>query len=137
MRESSRSFGTQIHWLGFSTAYIDVSHNARYEGKSAYTFTKLIRLAIETIISYSNKPLRLSIGLGIAISFSAAFASIWIMIRVFYWGIPVEGWASLMISIWFLGGIIIANLGIIGLYIGKIYDETRKRPIYVISKRVN
>jgi len=59
------------------------------------------------------------------------------MIRALYWGIPVEGWASLMVSIWFLGGIIIANLGIIGLYIGKIYDETRKRPIYVISKIVN
>jgi len=137
MQETSRTFGGQVQWLGFTTAYIDVQHESRYEGKSAYTFRKLFGAAIEVITSYSNKPLKLSIGLGIAISFFAAMASIWIMIRAFYWGIPVIGWASLMVSIWFLGGIIIANLGIIGLYIGKIYDETRKRPIYVISKRVN
>jgi len=137
MQESSRAFGAQIQWLGFPTGYIDVQHDTRHEGKSAYTFKKLLYLAVEVISSYSNKPLKLSIGLGIAISFLAAMASIWIIIRTFYWGIPVQGWASLMVSIWFLGGVIIANLGIVGLYIGKIYDETRKRPIYVISKRVN
>jgi glycosyltransferase involved in cell wall biosynthesis len=136
MQESSRAFGAQIQWLGFPTGYIDVQHETRHEGESAYTFKKLLYLAVEVITSYSNKPLKLSIGLGFTISFFSAIGLIWIMIRTFG-GMPVEGWASLMVSIWFLGGIIIANLGIIGLYLGKIYDETRKRPIYVISKRVN
>lgn len=137
MLENSESFGAQVQWLGFSTAYVDVQHDIRHEGESTYTFRKLLSLAIEVSTSYSNKPLKLSIGLGIAISFIAAVASIWIAIRAFYWGIPVPGWASLMISIWFLGGVIITNLGIIGFYIGKTYDETRKRPTYVISRRVN
>lgn len=136
MPETTKAFGAQIQWLGFLTGYIDVQHDNRYKGESSYTFRKLLHLAVEVITSYSNKPLRFFIGLGIAISFVAVIASIWMIIQVF-WGIQVEGWASLMVSIWFLGGVIITNLGIIGLYIGKIYDETRKRPIYVISKRVN
>jgi len=136
MPETAKALGAQIQWLGFPTSYIDVQHDNRYEGESTYTFRKLFQLAVEVITSYSNKPLRFSIGLGIAISFVAVIAAIWVIIRTF-WGIPVEGWASLMVSIWFLGGVIITNLGIIGLYIGKIYDETRKRPIYVISKKIN
>lgn len=137
MQETSRAFGAQVQWLGFATSYIDVQHESRYEGKSAYTFKKLFGVAIEVITSYSNKPLKFFIGLGFFILFCAAIASIWIAIRAFYWEIPVLGWASLMASIWFLGGVIIVNLGIIGIYIGKIYNETQKRPIYVISKRVN
>jgi polyisoprenyl-phosphate glycosyltransferase len=86
MQESSRAFGAQIQWLGFPTGYIDVQHETRYEGKSAYTFKRLLYLAVEVITAYSNKPLKLSIGLGIAISFCAAIASIWIMIRAFLLG---------------------------------------------------
>lgn len=136
MQESSRSFGAQIQWLGFPTSYINVQHEIRYQGESTYTFKKLFQLAIEAITAFSNKPLKLSIGLGITISFLAVLALIWIMIQI-SWEIPIEREMILILSIWFLGGIIITNLGIMGLYIGKIYDETKKRPIYVISKRVN
>lgn len=137
MRESSRSFGAQIHWLGFPTAYIDVRHSARHEGESSYTIRKLIAAAIETVTSYSNKPLRLSVWLGFGVFIAALCVSFVLVVRKIFWSIPIDGWSSLMISLWFLGGLIIANLGVIGLYLGKVYDETRRRPIYVISKKVN
>lgn len=137
MRENSRSFGAQVQWLGFSTSYVDVKHDNRHSGKSTYTLTKLVSMAIDTMISFSNKPLRISVGIGLFIFLASLCVSLYLIIRKMLWSIPVEGWVSLMVSLWFLGGVIIANLGIVGLYIGKIYDETRRRPIYVISKRIN
>lgn len=137
MQETSRSFGAQVQWLGFPTAYIDVRHESRHEGKSSYTLRRLVALAVDSIISFSNKPLRFSVGIGLTIFLVSGCLSIYLVIRHLFWSIPVEGWASLMVSLWFLGGMIIANLGILGLYIGKIYDETRRRPIYVIAKKVN
>jgi len=137
MGERTRSFGAQIHWLGFPTAYVDVQHDARHEGKSSYTIRKLIALAMDNIISYSNKPLRISVGIGLTIFLASIGVSLNLIVRKLLLFIPVDGWVSLMVSLWFLGGMIIANLGILGLYIGKIYDETRQRPIYVIAKRIN
>jgi polyisoprenyl-phosphate glycosyltransferase len=137
MRETSRSLGAQLQWLGFPTGYIDVPHQSRFDGTSSYDLASLTRLALTTIMSYSNMPLRMSIAIGLLIASGAAAASVWVMIRTVIWKVPVEGWASLMVSIWFLGGAIIANIGIVGLYIGKIYDETKRRPLYAVAKAVN
>ena len=137
MREGARGLGTQIHWLGFNTASIDVPHTARHDGKSSYTLRKLLALAFDLAASYSNKPLHISIIAGFIISISSMGMALWFFIRNLIWKIPVAGWTSLMVSIWFLGGIIILNLGVIGIYIGKIYNETKHRPIYVIDKKVN
>jgi dolichol-phosphate mannosyltransferase len=137
MRESFRSFAGQIQWLGFNTAYVDVKHANRLAGGSSYKTSKLISLAVEAIIAYSNKPLRVSIGLGFCIFFISLCVSVYLVVRKIVWSIPVAGWVSQMVSLWFLGGIIIANLGILGIYIGKIYDETKGRPIYAISKKIN
>jgi len=137
MREGSRVLGAQIHWLGFKTASIDIPHETRHSGKSSYTLRKLFAMALDVAVSYSNKPLHISIMTGLIISFSSAGVALWFFIRNLIWKIPVAGWTSLMVSVWFLGGIIIANLGVIGIYIGKIYDETKHRPIYVIDKKVN
>lgn len=137
MRESVRSLGAQVHWLGFRTGYVDVQHAERAEGSSSYSFAKLLGLAVDTAVSYSIKPLRLSVGIGLSIAATSAAVSLWFFVRSLVWKIPVEGWSSLMVSMWFLGGVIIANLGVIGIYLGKVYDESRRRPIYVIAKRVN
>lgn len=137
MREKLRFFGGHLEWLGFNTAYIDVEHGARYEGKSSYSIRKLIDLAVDTIIAYSDKPLRLSIKTGFAIALGAFLYALYLSFRKFILEIPVEGWTSMMVSLWFLGGLIIANLGIIGIYLGKVFDETKKRPLYVISDRIN
>lgn len=137
MREKLRFFGGHLQWLGFSTAYIDVEHGARHGGRSSYTLRKLIDLAMDTIIAYSDKPLRLSIKAGFIMAFFSFFYAFYLICRKILWNIPIEGWTSMMVSLWFLSGLIIANLGIIGIYLGKVFDETKKRPLYVISKRIN
>lgn len=134
MRERLRFFGGLVDWMGFPTASIDVQHAERLAGKSSYTFRKLWKLASEAIIAHSDKPLRLSIRFGFALSLVAFLFGFYILLRALLYGTPVLGWSSLMVSIYFLGGIIILILGVIGLYLGKTFDETKQRPLYIISQ---
>ena len=133
MRERSRFFGSLVNWMGFPTASIDVQHADRHdEGPSTYTFGKLWQLAIDTIIAYSDKPLRLAIRGGFLIAALAFLCGVYVLGRNLLYGSPVIGWSSLMVSTYFIGGIIIALLGIIGIYLGRTYDETKRRPLYVV-----
>ena len=137
MEERVPSFGGHLEWLGFNVGYVDINHRERYSGKSSYSLKKLLRLATNTIVAYSNKPLHISITLGFFMAFSSVMYALFLVWRKFGIGISADGWTSLMVSIWFLGGMVIGNLGIIGLYLGKVYDETKKRPLYVVSKKIN
>lgn len=132
LREQLRFFGGLVDWMGFPTASIEVKHDNRFAGKSTYTFRKLWKLATETIIAYSDKPLRLSIKFGFLISFLAFIFGTYLLFRAFIYGSVVTGWSSLIVSLYFLGGIIISVLGIIGVYLGKTFDESKKRPLYVV-----
>jgi glycosyltransferase involved in cell wall biosynthesis len=137
MRERLRFFGGLMTFIGFPTASIDVAHEVRFSGKSSYTWRKLLALATDTIIAYSDKPLRFSIQIGFIISlFSILFAVI-IIYRSVMHGFSISGWSSLMVSIYMLGGIIISILGIIGIYLGKTFDEAKRRPLYFINNFVN
>lgn len=132
MREKLRFFGGMVDWMGFPTTSISVQHAERFEGKSTYTFRKLLTLATETIIAYSDKPLKLSIRFGFAMSFFAFLYGLYILYRALVYGSAITGWSSLIVSFYLLGGIIIGILGIIGIYLGKTFDETKKRPLYII-----
>lgn len=132
MRERLRFFGGLIAWMGFSTTHIDVQHDARFSGKTSYTFRKLCRLASETVIAYSDKPLHLTIRFGLIISFFSFIYGSYIIYRGLLHDIPIIGWSSLIVSLYFLSGIIISILGIIGIYLGKAFDETKRRPLYII-----
>ena len=134
MREQLRFFGGLMQWMGFPTTSIEVRHDERFEGKSTYTFSKLLKLATETIIAYSDKPLRLSIRFGFIISSFAFFYGAYNVYRALAYDAPVSGWSSLIVSIYFLGGIIISILGIIGIYLGKTFDESKRRPLYIVSQ---
>jgi glycosyltransferase involved in cell wall biosynthesis len=134
LRENLRFFGGIINWLGFPTTEVEVVHDERFAGDSSYNFRKLLKLAVETIIAYSDKPLRLSIKFGFTMAFLAICFGVYIVYRALYYGIPVAGWSSLIVSLYFIGGIIIAILGIMGIYLGKTFDETKKRPLYVIRR---
>jgi dolichol-phosphate mannosyltransferase len=136
MQEHSRVFAMFVRWLGFKTAFVDVEHAQRTVGKSAYSFSKKLDLAIDAIVSMSNNPLKLSIKLGFFLSILALLYGVVIVIKYFILGIPVMGWTSLIVSIYFLGGLLLSTLGILGLYIGKIYDEVKNRPLYVIKDKV-
>ena len=135
LRERLRFFGGLVHWLGYATASIEVEHALRPHGRSAYTLNRLFKLAGETIIAYSDKPLRLSVKFGFFMAAAAFVYGVAMIVRTMLYNVPVMGWTSLIVSLYFLGGIIIGILGIIGIYLGKTFDETKKRPLYIVSDR--
>ena len=134
MREQLRFFGGLVSWLGFPTASIEVVHAPRFEGRSTYTFGKLWGLAADTIIAHSDKPLRISIAFGFTMSILAVAFGVYILLDALIYGSPVMGWSSLIVSLYFIGGVIISILGVMGIYLGKTFDETKKRPLYVIGE---
>ncbi len=134
MRERLRFFGGLVAWLGFPTASIDVQHDERFAGQTSYTFRKLWKLATETIIAYSDKPLRLSIRFGFVISAMAFTYGGYIIYRALVHDAPIMGWSSMIVSLYFLGGIVISILGILGIYLGKAFDETKGRPLYIVRR---
>jgi glycosyltransferase involved in cell wall biosynthesis len=135
MREQLRFFGGLMNWMGFPAAVIDVQHAERHEGRTTYTLAKLWRLAAETIIAFSDKPLRLSVRFGFLMSLLAFCYGLYILAQALLHGATIVGWASLIVSIYFIGGIIIAILGMLGIYLGKTYDETKKRPLYIVMNK--
>lgn len=135
MREQLRFFGGLVTWMGFPSVSIDVQHAERFEGKSTYTFAKLWKLAAETIIAYSDKPLRLSIRFGFTISILSFLYGLYIVYHALFHGSPIMGWSSLIVSLYFLGGIVISILGVIGIYLGKAFDEAKRRPLYIIHHK--
>lgn len=137
MRESVRVFALFVRWLGFSVAFVDVVHAPRYSGESSYTLYKLLSLATNAIVAHSNRPLRMSIKLGFALSAVSLFAALYLVVRYFLYEVPVSGWTSVIVSIYFLAGLFFMNVGIVGLYIGRIYDEVKARPLYVVAKKIN
>ena len=134
MGEQLRFFGGLVQWLGFPTSSIPVEHAERFEGNSTYTISKLWKLATETIIAYSDKPLRIGIRFGFGMAGLAFSYGMYILLRALLYGSPIPGWNSLIVSIYFIGGIIIAMLGIIGIYLGKSFDESKKRPLYIVRR---
>ncbi len=136
LKEQHHPYTFFVIWLGFKRAYVPVDHAKREIGSSSYNFKRLIQLATDNIVSQSNKPLKMSIRFGFFLSFVAAVYAFYLVIKYFLTDSIVPGWTSVMVSIYFIGGLIFANLGIIGLYIGKIFDETKDRPLYVIDEIV-
>ena len=134
MREQLRFFGGLVQWMGFPTASIEVEHAKRHAGSSTYTLAKLWKLALETIIAYSDKPLRLAIRFGFLMASFAFCYGIYVLIRATFYGVAIMGWSSMVISLYFIGGIIIAILGVIGIYLGKTFDESKKRPLYIVRR---
>lgn len=137
MREQLRFFGGLIDWLGFEVAFVEVEHDKRSSGKSSYNFRKRWKLATEAIIAYSDKPLKIAIQLGFLMAAIAFIYGAYIIYRALFFEVSLLGWPSLIVSLYFIGGIIIAILGILGIYLGKTFDEVKKRPLYVVSKLKN
>jgi dolichol-phosphate mannosyltransferase len=134
LREQNRSFGLFALWAGYKRVEIEITHAPRESGKSSYTLFKLIDLAIDSIIAHSNKPLKLSIKIGFSLSFLSFLYSAWLVVSYIFWSTPIAGWTSLIVSIYFLAGLIIGSIGMLGLYIGKIFDEVKQRPLYIIQE---
>ncbi len=134
--EQTRFFNGLIEWMGFSTAYVDVEHGSRFCGETSYTFWKLLKFSANIIIAHSDKPLRMSVMFGFAMSTFSLFAGIYVTYLSFVQNITISGWASLIISMYFLAGIIMVNLGILGIYLGKVFEETKDRPLYIVDRAI-
>lgn len=136
LKEQNRSYLQALRWVGFKHITIPITHAQRYRGRSTYGFAKSFAYAVDSIAAYTNKPLILSIQFGFIISFISFLSGIFLILRYFYMGIPIIGWTSLVVSVFFSTGLIIADLGIIGMYVGKIFNETKKRPLYIIKETI-
>lgn len=137
MKDNIRYFPTLIQWVGFKRTAIEVEHDKRFEGKSAYNMSRLFRLAFNNIIAFSDKPLRITIRVGFFISTLSFIFGIVYLVRYLIGDITVLGFTSLIISIWFLSGIIISILGLLGIYIGKVFDKVKDRPVFIIDQKIN
>lgn len=138
MGDYSRYYPTMIHWVGFRMAKLEIQHASREDGKkSSYNFRKRLTLAFDTIVSFSNKPLKLTVKLGILISLIAALFAVALVIRYFFVDTDVSGWTSTFLSLWFLSGLMISVLGMVGIYVGKIFENVKGRPSYIVGERLN
>ena len=134
--DQNRSFPLFIRWMGFKSTIIDVVHAERVSGQSSYTMRKQLRLASEIITTLSNKPLILSIKLGFTVATIAFLYGMYLILEYFINGKLLQGWTSTIVSIYFVGGMILAQLGIIGLYLGLVFDQTKNRPLYIVREVV-
>ncbi|MBR3014758.1 MAG: glycosyltransferase family 2 protein [Bacteroidaceae bacterium] len=134
MRETERYTKGMFCWIGFKKKEIQFEQGDRVAGKSSWSFGKLFNLAIEGITSFTTAPLRISTLLGFVVSIFALLYMVYIIAKTLIWGEPVQGFPTLMIAILFLGGVQLISLGIIGEYIGRIFNETKKRPVYIVNE---
>ena len=135
--EYSRFYGSTIKWLGFKRTFIEAEHGKRYSGKPSYTIKKRLNLALDIILSFSDRPLKFAIGLGLALSGLSFLILIWILIGYMSWGFTVIGWPSIIASIFLSSGAILVVLGVIGIYLGRVFNEVKSRPLYLIDDSVN
>ncbi len=137
MGDSFKYFPAMVKWVGFKQTTLNIEHDERKYGKTSYSIKKLVQLGLDVIIAFSEKPLRLTIKLGLVISSFTFLLLIIELIRYFNGNIKVLGYTSLILSIWFFGGLTIFIIGVVGLYIGKTFDKVKSRPVFIIDQELN
>jgi dolichol-phosphate mannosyltransferase len=135
--DQQRFFPTLVKWVGFRQTSIIIEHSRRTIGKTSYSFRKTLHLALDVMLAFSDRPLRLIVKFGVYVSALAVLYTLITVVRYLTGNILVMGYTSLIISIWFFSGIIILILGIIGLYIGKTYEKVKGRPNYIVRNSLN
>ncbi|MFZ1301777.1 MAG: glycosyltransferase family 2 protein [Candidatus Microsaccharimonas sp.] len=136
-RESQRNTKAMFSWVGFHKKEILYDRDARAAGETKWNYLKLINLAIDGITSFTTAPLRISTFVGVLVSFFTFLYLVIIVIRTIFFGADLAGYPSMMAVILFLGGVQLLSLGIIGEYIGRIFNETKQRPLYLIEEYHN
>jgi dolichol-phosphate mannosyltransferase len=133
MPERHKFIRGMVSWVGFRQTWVEYDRDQRHSGKTGYTFWKMLRFAIDGITGFSSVPLKFATWLGFGISFVSFLLILYTLYARFVSGNYVQGWASLMISILFIGGIQLICLGLIGEYIIRMNDNLRERPLYIIN----
>ena len=133
MRESERNTKGMYSWIGFHKKGISYQQQERQEGKSKWSVMSLINLALNGIMSYTIAPLRLASVMGLMVSLVAFLYLVYIIVMTNLYGDPVQGYPTIMVTMLFLGGVQLLSLGILGEYIGRIFNEVKGRPVYFIN----
>ncbi|MGC2061571.1 MAG: glycosyltransferase family 2 protein [Thermodesulfovibrionales bacterium] len=136
MRERARFIHGMMAWTGFRTALLEIEHAPRERGVSKYNMVKLFRLAFNAITSFSVVPLRLATYLGILSSGVGFCYALYFLYKKIFLGIPVLGYASIIVAVLFVGGVQLLILGIIGEYLGRVYQEVQARPVYILKDQL-
>lgn len=123
-----------VNWVGFKSVAIPIEHASREEGESSYSFFKLLSLAFNVIVSFSDKPLRLFVEFGGIISVLSILIGVFYIVQYLLGNISEPGFTSLVLSIWFLSGVIISCIGVVGVYLGKVFNQTKDRPVFIIDE---
>ncbi|MET0232079.1 MAG: glycosyltransferase family 2 protein [Rhodanobacteraceae bacterium] len=137
MGDRSRFFPVMVRWTGFRRTSVAVQHDARTEGKSSYSLRKLVRLALDIVLASSDKPLRLVAYLGLVVSVVALGMTVYSVVRYAHGDITVAGYTSVIASMWLLAGVILFSVGILGLYVGRIFESVKFRPTFIVRERLN
>lgn len=131
-RENDLFIRGMIKWMGFKQIHIDYEPNARFSGTSKYSVRKMLRLAVQAVTSFSVRPLYLAIYIGFALSLLALLYLPYVLYSFFYSGHYAYGWGSVILTIVFFSGLQLSVLGVMGLYLGKMFMQTKDRPLYII-----
>ncbi len=136
IREENRYIRGLISWVGFSQYGLTYERDSRFAGKTKFNFKKMFKFAFDGITSFSDKPLRLSSQLGLCITLAAFLSVIWLIVSKFTNPqSTIPGWTSLLVVVLFLGGVQLMSIGVLGEYIGRIYRETKRRPLYIVARK--
>jgi glycosyltransferase involved in cell wall biosynthesis len=133
-RESQRNTKAMFSWVGFRKKEILYNRDPRAAGETKWNYLKLVELAIDGITSFTTAPLRIATYAGVLVSMSAFLYLIYLVIRTILFGTDLAGYPSMMAVILFIGGVQLLSLGIIGEYVGRIFNETKRRPLYLIQE---
>jgi len=137
MKEYHRFLRGMYSFAGFKQAPVLFDRHARHAGKSEYTLKKLLRLAKDGVFGFSDAPLKLATRLGFSAAFIALLGAIYAIASKLFFTVNVPGWAMIMVAVFFMGGVQLIMLGIMGEYIARIHDEVRERPVYIIDEELN
>jgi dolichol-phosphate mannosyltransferase len=135
MPERARFIRGMVSWIGFNQTSVTYERSPRFAGESKYPFAKMFKFALDGILSFSVKPLKLSIMMGFissGIAFAILIYSFYVRLLTQHW---VSGWTSVVVSVLFMGGVQLISVGILGEYVARIYNESKGRPLYILKKR--
>jgi glycosyltransferase involved in cell wall biosynthesis len=137
VKDHNRYYPMLQQLIGFNYSKVEIEHAEREDGKSSYSFSKRLRLAMDTILTFSDKPLRLTVKFGVLLSFFSICLAITMVVLYVFSDVEAEGWASLALLLSFFSGIIISVLGMVGLYVGRTFESVKHRPTYIIHEKIN
>jgi dolichol-phosphate mannosyltransferase len=138
LREESRYIRGLVSWVGFRQCALPYDRDPRFAGRTKFSLRRMLVFALDGISSFSDKPLRFSAHLGMLVTVGALLLMLWVIVgRLLNPSSTIQGWASVMVALLFLGGVQLMSIGVLGEYVGRIFRQTKGRPLYVVASRTN